>query len=68
MWVILTQDVTDSTGRFFVLSRRLQAKFAHGINDPALYRLHTIAHMRQCAIKNDVHGVIQVRILGVLFE
>ena len=66
MRVILTQHVTHGTGRLFVLGRVFQAEFAHGVHDTSLNRLQAVTDVRQGTIENDVHGVIQVGIFGVL--
>ncbi len=60
----LAQHVTDRTRRFLVLGSRRQAEFGHGIDDAPLHRFQTVTDMRQCAVENDIHGIIQVGLLG----
>ncbi len=64
MGVVLTEHVTHGTGGFLVLGVGIQAQFAHGIDDAALDRLETVTDVRQGAVHDDVHGVVQVRLLG----
>lgn len=68
MRVIHTQHVTHGAGRFLVLRIRAQPQFRHRIDDASLHRLQAIGNMRQGAIENDVHGIVQVRLLGEILE
>ncbi len=62
--VVLTQHVTHGTGRFLVLGEGRESQLAHGVDDAALYRLETVADVRQGAVHDDVHGVVEVGLLG----
>lgn len=64
MGVELTEHVTDGTRRFLVLGIRIQPQFTHGIDDPPLDRLQAVADVRQGAVHDHVHGVIEVGIFG----
>ncbi len=60
----LAQYVTDGTCRFLVFRGSQQTEFRHRIDDAALHRFQAITDMRQRAVENDVHGIIQVGLLG----
>ncbi len=60
----LAQHVTDGARRFLELGACRQAQFGHGIDDAPLHRLEAITDVRQGAVEDDVHGVIQVRLFG----
>jgi hypothetical protein len=62
--VKLAEHVTDGARGFLVLGCCRQAQFGHGVDDAPLHRLQPVADMRQRAVENDVHGVIQVGLLG----
>ena len=64
MRVKFTQHIPDRACGFFVLGTGRQAKFGHRVNNPALHRFEAVTNMRQGAIKNDIHGIIQVRLFG----
>ncbi len=64
----LAEHVTDGTCGLLVLGVGAQAEFAHGIDDAPLHRLQTVADMRQCAIHDHVHGVVEVGLLGEIGE
>ena len=43
-------------------------ELGHRVDDAPLHRLQAIAHMRQGALADDVHGIIQIRLLGVFVQ
>jgi hypothetical protein len=43
-----------------VLRARRQAELAHGVGDAALHRLQAVSQVRQRAIEDHVHRVIEV--------
>ena len=55
------EHVTDGTGGFLELGPCRKPQLRHGVDNPSLYRFESVADVRQSAIENDVHGVIQVR-------
>ena len=61
-------DVADRARRLLGLRRRRQAQFAHRVDDAALHRLQPVADLRQRAIENDVHRIVEVGLLGVFLE
>ena len=63
-----TNHVTHGAGRFLVLRGCAQAEFAHRVYDSALYRFQAISKMWKCAVEDDVHRVIEVGLLGVVFQ
>ncbi len=64
--VELAQHVTHGTRRLLVLAGRRQPQLGHGIDDAPLHRLEAVADVRQGPVENDVHGIIQVGLLGEL--
>ena len=64
MGMELAYDVPHRAGRFLELGGRAQAQFRHGVDDAPLYRLQTVADMRQRPVQDDIHGVIQVCLFG----
>jgi len=60
----LAEHVTDGARRFLVFGCGVEAQFRHGVDDAPLHGFQTVADVRQCAIENDVHGIIQVRLFG----
>ena len=65
MRVKLADHIAHGARRFFEFGRGLEAEFRHRVDDPALHRLQAVADMRQGAVEDDVHGIIQIRLLGV---
>src|SRR4026208_1902302 len=61
--VELADDVADCARRLLVLGRRRQPELAHRIDDAALSGLQAVADVRQRAIEDDVHRVVEVRLL-----
>src|SRR5262249_44496132 len=59
----LADHVADGAGGFFRLRARTEAELAHRVDDPALHRLQAVADVRQRAIEDHVHRVIEVRLL-----
>ena len=68
MGMELTQHVTHGTGGLFVLGGGLKAQLRHGIYNPALYRLEPVTHVGQCPVEDDVHGIVQIGLLGIIPE
>jgi hypothetical protein len=66
--VKFTQDIPHGPGRFFKLGRGREPKLAHGVYDSALDRLESVTDMGQGAVQDDIHGVIQVCVLGKFLE
>ena len=66
MRVKLADYVADGPGALARLGGGRQPQFAHGVDNAALHRLEPIGQMRQGPVQDDVHGVVQVRLLGVL--
>ncbi len=62
--VELAEHVTDGTRRLLVLGIGVQAQLAHGIDDAPLHGLQAIADMRQGAVHDHVHGIVEVGLLG----
>ena len=60
----LAEHVADGEGRFLVLVGGGEAELAHGVDDAALHGLQPIAERRQRAVQDDVHRVVEVRLLG----
>ncbi len=75
MRVEAAQHVTDHTGRFDGLGRRIvvgarvaQPHAVHGIQNAALHGLHAIGHVRQRTALDHAQRVFQIGTLGVLAQ
>ena len=68
MRVVLTDNVTDYTGRFFVRLVVVVAHIVHGVQATAVYRLEAVAHVRQGSTDDDRHGVIHVGAFHLVFN
>ena len=66
MGMELAQHVTHGTGGLLVLGGGVQAEIGHGVNDAPLHRLETVGDVRQRTVEDDVHRVVEVRLLGEL--
>ncbi|MNF84454.1 hypothetical protein D3C84_668150 [compost metagenome] len=64
MGVELAEHVADGARRLLVLGVGVQAQLTHGIDDAPLYGFQAVADMRQGAIHDHVHGVIEVGLFG----
>src|SRR6185503_3143454 len=64
----LTDDIADGARRLLVLRRRREAELRHRIDDAALHRLETVRDVRQRAIEDDVHRVVEVRLARELAD
>ncbi len=60
--VVLTDDVTDHPGGFFVGFIPVVAQLVHGEQHPAVHWLEAVTHVRQGPTNDHAHGVIQVRL------
>ena len=58
--VVLTDDVTDHTGRLLVGLVVVVAHVVHGVEAAPVHRLEAVAHVRQGAADDDRHGVVHV--------
>ena len=65
MGMELAQHVAHGAGRLGELGVAGEAELAHGEDDAPLHGLQPIGDMRQGPVVDDVHGVVQVRPLGV---
>ncbi len=57
-------DVADGARGFLVLVARRQGELAHRVDDAALDGLQPVAERGQRAVEDDVHRVVEVRLLG----
>ena len=68
MRVVLTEDFADDARRLLVRFARTHARFLHRIEDAAVHRLQTVAHVRQGAGDDDAHGIVDIGILHLTCE
>ena len=68
MRVILTDHITDHTGRLLVGFVPVVAEHVHGEQDAPVHRLEAIAHIRQGTADDDAHGVIQIGLFELLLD
>ena len=66
--VVSAHDVADDRGALAVLDVGAQAVLPHRVDDPAMNRLHPIAHIRKSPAGDDRQGVVKVSRLGDLME
>ena len=64
MGVELAQDIAHGARRLLVLGGGGQAQLGHGVEDAPLHRLEAIPQVRQGAVEDDVHGIVQVGLLA----
>ena len=64
MGVELAEHVTDGTRRLLVLGIGIEPQLAHGIDDASLHRLQAVADVRQGAVHDHVHGIVEVGLFG----
>ena len=62
--VELAQHVAHRAGRLLELGARMQAEVGHGIDDAPLYRFEPVGNAGERPVENDIHGVVEVCILG----
>ncbi|KAF1057381.1 MAG: hypothetical protein GAK45_02458 [Pseudomonas citronellolis] len=62
--MVLAEHVAHRPRGLLVLGIGVQAQLAHGVDDAPLYRLQAVADMRQGAVHDHVHGVVQIGLFG----
>src|SRR5690349_4808578 len=63
-----TEHITDGACGFFVLGCSVEPELTHCIDDSSLHRLQAVAYVRECAIENNVHRIIEIRFLSKRLE
>src|SRR5690606_11914768 len=58
MWVVLADHFTDDARALGVLARRVEPHLLHGVEDAPLHWLETVPHIRQSAVDDHRHGVV----------
>src|SRR5690606_37753060 len=66
--VELAEHVADGPRGFLVFRIGVQAEFAHGVDDAPLHGLETVTDVRQRAVHDHVHGIVEVSLLGEIGE
>src|SRR6185369_13506428 len=66
--VILTDNITDHTGRFLVRLVVVVAHVVHGVQTAPVNRFETVANIRQRPADYDRHGVVHVGALHLIFN
>ena len=66
--MVFTHDFTNDTGGFFVWFIRRHAQLAHAVKNSSVYRLQTVAHVRQGAADDNAHGVVDIRLLHFVMD
>src|SRR6056297_2975108 len=64
----LADHVADRSRGLLVPGRRRQAQLAHRVDDAPLHRFQPVTHVRQRAVQDDVHRIVQISALGVFLE
>jgi hypothetical protein len=64
--VELADHVADGARTLLELGTGLQAQLTHRVNDASLHRLEAVTDVRQRTIEDDVHRVVEVRLLRIL--
>jgi hypothetical protein len=65
--VVLTNDVTHNTRRFFVSAIPVVVQFVHGEQHTTVHRLQAVSGVGQGASHNHAHGVVEVAAAHFLF-
>ena len=68
MGVIVLEDFADDTGALAVAGVRAQSHLRHGVEDAAVDRLETVSSVRQRALHDDAHGVVEIRLPHLGFD
>ena len=68
MRVKLAQHVAHGARGLLVLGARPETELGHRIHDAPLHRLETVPDVRQGSIQNDVHRIVEVRLLGEIAQ
>ncbi len=68
MGMELAQHVTHGAGGFLELGGGGEPQLRHGVDDAPLDRLQAVSDVGQGAVEDDVHGVVQIRLLRKLVQ
>jgi hypothetical protein len=66
--MVLTEHFPDHAGRFLVRLVVGQAQLVHGVQDPPVDRLESVAGIGQSPSDDDAHGVVQVGLAHLVFN
>ena len=66
VWMVVRQHIPDNVGGFFVRTIRRHIGFIHRIEDAAMDRLETVAHIRQRTAGDDAHRIINEGFLHLI--
>src|SRR5690606_30792457 len=61
VWMEALEHLTDDTGRLAVARVGTYAHLVHAVQDAPLNGLESITHVREGALDDDAHRVIEVR-------
>jgi hypothetical protein len=65
--MVLADHVADDAGGFLVSLVPVVGQLVHGEEDAPVYRLESVAHVRQRPPLDHAHGVIEVGMPHLLF-
>ncbi len=68
MGMVRPHDITYDLGTLVVRSIGSQAAIEHGVEDPAVHRLESVANVGQSPRHDDRHGVLEERPLHLLLN
>ena len=68
MRVIFAHHIANNRGRFAIFLVWRVTAFLHRIEDTAVNRLQTIAHIRQRAGNNHAHRIVEIRAFHLVFD
>ena len=60
----LADDIAHGARGLLELRRGAEAELRHGVDDPPLHRLESVRHVRQRAVEDDVHRVVEISLAG----
>ncbi len=66
--VILAEHLANHLGALHVLAIVQQAHVVHGIQDAAVHRLESVAHVGQRASDDDRHRIVEIRTPHLFFN
>ena len=60
MRMVLTENLSDDTGRLLCLAGMSEAKSVHSEQHSSVYRLETVTHVREGPGYDHRHGVVDI--------
>jgi len=68
MRVVFADDISHHTGRFLISLVPVIAELAHGVEDPSVHRLQSVAHIGQGTPHDHAHGIVHIGLAHFVFD